>query len=247
MKNYYLLINLAAISIPFIAGFDRRIKFYRLWKYLIPAMLVTMLVFIPWDIIKTANGVWGFNPDYLTGVYFFNLPIEELLFFIAIPYACMFTYHAMGFVIKYGSYTSAAKAVSVILIIGLLAIAVKNASLTYTFVTFSATAIFLGLHLLYARQDYMARFYVTFIVILIPFFIVNGALTGMFTPEPVVWYNDEENLGIRMGTIPVEDTIYGLLLLLMNTTIYEALKRREVVDISMQTTNPSKVSNPLKD
>lgn len=228
MNSYYLLINLAAISIPFIAGFDKRLKFYRLWKYLIPAIILTMLIFIPWDIIKTANGVWGFNPEYLTGIYVFNLPLEELLFFIAIPYACMFTYHAMGYVISYGSFTGVAKVVTVILIIGLLALAIKNVSLTYTFVTFSATAIFLALHLLYARQDYMGRFYITFLIILIPFFLVNGALTGMFTPDPVVWYNDNENLGIRMGTIPVEDSVYALLLLLMNTTIYEALKRRTI-------------------
>lgn len=226
---YYLLINLAAISIPFIAGFDRRLKFYRLWKYLIPAMLITMLVFIPWDIIKTAKGVWGFNPDYLTGIYIFNLPLEELLFFIAIPYACMFTYYAMGYVISYGKFTNSAKAVTVTLIIGLLALAIKNVSLTYTFVTFSTTAIFLALHLLYARQDYMGRFYITFLVILFPFFLVNGALTGMFTPEPVVWYDDTKNLGLRIGTIPIEDSVYALLLLLMNTTIYEALKTRSVV------------------
>lgn len=74
----------------------------------------------------------------------------------------------------------------------------------------------------------MGRFYFTYLIILIPFFIVNGALTGLFTPEPVVWYDDSQNLGIRLGTIPIEDSVYGLLLLLMNTTIYEALHRRGI-------------------
>jgi lycopene cyclase domain-containing protein len=42
-----------------------------------------------------------------------------------------------------------------------------------------------------------------------------------------VWYDDSRNLGIRLGTIPVEDTVYGLLMLLMNTTVYEWLRHRD--------------------
>jgi lycopene cyclase domain-containing protein len=97
--SYYFWINLLAISIPFIAGFDKRLKFYRNWKYLFPAMLGTMLVFIPWDMLKTSLEVWGFNPVHLQGIYLVNLPVEEWLFFIAIPYACLFTYHAFEYLI----------------------------------------------------------------------------------------------------------------------------------------------------
>jgi lycopene cyclase domain-containing protein len=72
----------------------------------------------------------------------------------------------------------------------------------------------------------MGRFYLAYAVILIPFFIVNGILTGSFIEQEVVWYNNEENLGVRIGTVPVEDIFYGMLLILMNVVIYEWLQEK---------------------
>ena len=226
--SYYLWINLLSIIVPFLAGFDNRLRFQNQWKYLFPAMIATMVVFIPWDIFKTMLGVWGFNPRYLIGIYFFNLPLEEIIFFIAIPYACLFTYYALNYLIKKDYLASYSNAISVSLIFVLILVALFNTDKLYTVVTFAATSIFLAMHLLFIKGNYMGRFYFTYLIILIPFFIVNGALTGLFTPEPVVWYDDSQNLGIRLGTIPIEDSVYGLLLLLMNTTIYEALHRRGI-------------------
>jgi lycopene cyclase domain-containing protein len=73
-----------------------------------------------------------------------------------------------------------------------------------------------------AKPIWLSRFYVGYLFSLIPFFIVNGILTYL----PVVTYDNAENLGIRLFTIPIEDTIYCLLLLLMNVTMYEWLKER---------------------
>jgi lycopene cyclase domain-containing protein len=91
----------------------------------------------------------------------------------------------------------------------------------YTGVTFMITGLFLALIMLKLRTRFMGRFYFAFIVILLPFLIVNGILTGSFIDEPVVWYNNEENLGIRLGTIPVEDVVYGMLMVLLPITIAE--------------------------
>lgn len=60
-------------------------------------------------------------------------------------------------------------------------------------------------------------FLLAYLVSIVPFFVVNGLLTAI----PVVIYNDTENLGLRLYTIPFEDIFYGMLLVLGNIGIME--------------------------
>jgi lycopene cyclase domain-containing protein len=170
-------------------------------------------------------GVWGFNPRYVTGIKIVNLPLEEWLFFIAIPYACVFTYVSLKYIFRKDYFGKYAKQISLAFVLGLSIVAIFNYYRIYTSVTFALTAIFILLHLYVFKSDYLGRFYFTYMFILIPFFIVNGLLTGSFIPEEVVFYDDTQNLGIRLFTIPIEDSVYGLLLILMNVTFYEWFKK----------------------
>ena len=76
------------------------------------------------------------------------------------------------------------------------------------------------------QWKYLQRFYVSFIIIYIPFFFVNNALTGAYSEKPVVYYDDLENLGIRVGTMPLEDTFYCFTLLYSIVVLFEFLKAR---------------------
>lgn len=223
MKDLYLILNLSSLSIPFLFSFHPRLKFYRYWKALIPAMAITMLVFIPWDVAFTKNGFWGFNPDYFIGMKIAHLPLEEWLFFICIPYACIFTHYSL--LVLYPNLSVSklqSKWISWALITIMGTILVFNYDKWYTLVNYTL-GILLIIVVLNTRPIMLRKFYPTFIVMLIPFFLVNGILTGSFIESEVVWYNNDENLGIRMFTIPVEDSIYAFSMILMNLYFTELL------------------------
>ena len=196
-------------------------QFYKKWKALFPALLIPAIFFLIWDSLFTTQGVWGFNPQYLTGIQIYNLPLEEVLFFFCIPYCCVFTYEVLNHFIKQDVLGKYARYGATILAYMLVAVAFQYSDLAYTFYTAVVTAVFLLLHLVWLKKPYWSRLVFAYLVILVPFLIVNGILTGTGLEEPVVWYNNEENLGIRLLTIPIEDSVYGFLLIASNITLYE--------------------------
>ena len=224
-KYLYLSINLLSVAVPFAFSFYPKANFSRKWRYLVPAILIPAVLFTIWDAAFAQMGIWGFNPDYLSGIYVGNLPLEEVMFFICIPYACVFTYEALKHLIKSDHLAVQKKFISITIAVASLLVTVLFWDRWYTATTFSGLAIFV-LFLYRNNAPFLGRFYFTYLILLIPFFIVNGALTGSFSREPVVWYNDGENLRIRIGTIPVEDMFYGLFLLLMNVSIFEWMQTK---------------------
>lgn len=214
MERLYLWLDLGSLALPLLFSFHPKIKFYKLWPSVLPGILLMALVFIPWDIYFTANGFWGFNPKYLTGIEWFGLPMEEWLFFFCIPYACLFTHHVLSALIPgWPMRKKVAQWVYLIVVLALIIGLWYGINQWYTATAFIYALLLLGLTQNTAPQ-LLPSFLMSYCIILIPFFIVNGVLTGSGLPEPVVWYNDGQNFGIRLGTIPLEDTVYNLGMLL---------------------------------
>ena len=188
-------------------------------------MIIPALLYIVWDVYFTSKGVWSFNEAYITGIKLYNLPIEEVLFFFIVPYCCVFIYACVrsyfpALVNKKNADLALQIMAMVLVITGLIYI-----DKDYTGCTFILTGFFIAM--LYKFRKFFksfdaVSFLVSYAICLIPFLIVNGFLTAI----PVVEYNDAENLGIRIYTIPFEDVFYGMLLILMNIVLYEKLKSR---------------------
>jgi lycopene cyclase domain-containing protein len=177
--------------------------------------------FLTWDIFFTRMGIWGFNDRYITGLKFSGLPIEEYLFFLLIGFCCLFVYESMNHLIKISWKESISKNIFIGIAFINILIAVFNYSKWYTVSALGLNGVFIVLIISFAPWFSWNKFLLGYLISFVPFTLVNGILTGGFTPEPVVWYNDEENLKIRLGTIPIEDSQYMMLMMSMSIAIYE--------------------------
>lgn len=95
MKGLYLLLMGLTFLGPFTRSFEPRIRYIGQTRHLLVGTLFMMALFIPWDVVKTASGVWGFNQDYLVGPSLWGLPLEEWMFFIVVPWATFFIYEVL--------------------------------------------------------------------------------------------------------------------------------------------------------
>lgn len=223
VKYAYLLINFLSVVFPLLLSFDKRVRFYKSWKFIWPGLLITGMLFLAWDIFFTVKGVWSFNPNYILGVTFFKLPLEEILFFLTIPFSCIFIYECLDYYVKWQISDQVVKVLTALLTALSLLMLVFFHNQLYTLVNFGTLFLILVLLQYALKVKWLNRFYLAYLVSLAPFYLVNGILTSI----PIVSYNNAENLGIRVGTIPVEDHFYLMSLLLMNVAFFEYYKKRD--------------------
>jgi len=234
-KYAYLLVDLFCLSGPFFLSFHKSVAFYKNFKPLAAGILLMSAVYLPWDILFTHWGIWNFNPSYTMQSRWFLLPIEEWLFFVAVPFACVFTFECVRYFKKnapskrFTQITS----FSILVISTVLCVFAAFEELWYTF---SATLLCSALLLFHIqrRSEFLGYFLFAWFILLIPFYMSNGILTGLHfyeydlvntsqveITEAIVRYNNQFNLGIRIWSVPIEDFFYGLAMILLVLTPYE--------------------------
>jgi lycopene cyclase domain-containing protein len=222
MNSLYLWINILTIAFPLLLSFDKKVKFYQYWPQLFPAITITAILFLIWDQWFTNMAVWGFNQLYILGYYCFDIPIEEVLFFFTVPYACVFVYECLKAYLRKSETFDEFYRWLTLLFFGIsVTLLYWYNDRLYTAITCLVLTAILGTHLVVIKRRYMSWFYFAYVVSLIPMLIVNGILTYL----PVVDYNPEEIIGIRIGSIPVEDFIYNMTMLVICIGLYEWFKR----------------------
>lgn len=226
MKFTYALILFFTVIICLIASFDRRIKFDQHFSAFLKAAIVVAIPFIAWDVYFTAKGVWWFNTDYTMGLNIAGLPLEEMLFFIFIPFSCVFTFYTIDKYYKWNALSGFNNILVFVSVIVLSVVALLNTDKIYTLVTAVVTiATLIYLHFI-ARSEWITKASVVFTILMLGFFPVNGILTGSFIESPIVNYNPKDFLGIRMFTIPIEDAVYGYSQFLLVLYFFKQFQRK---------------------
>ncbi len=208
-KIKYLWLHVLIISGPLVLSFDQTVQYFRLWPAVFLAILVVGLFYIGWDAYFTQRGDWSFNPRYVFGSKLFGLPFEEVLFFVSVPFSCIFIYECVRVYLPdipvyfdaYFYYFVAAFFV---------AVALAFWRKMYTFVVLFVCALFfLVMGAFGEAMLASSHFWVAMLICYLPFMVVNGVLTSL----PVVLYNPESIIGIRITTIPLEDFFYNFAML----------------------------------
>lgn len=227
MQYTYILINFFTVIICFLASFDRRIQFNKLFLKFFLSSTIVAIPFILWDIWFTGKGVWWFDDRYTLGFKIAGLPLEEWLFFYCIPFACVFTYYCLE---KFFTFNRADLFNNLIVFTSVIVLSVVGLlyyDRIYTLLTIIVTVFTLSYLHFIAKKEWIGKASFVYLVLMPGFFAVNGILTGSFIPSPVVNYNPGDFLGVRMGTIPVEDAVYGYSQFLLNIYFFKKITKNE--------------------
>jgi lycopene cyclase domain-containing protein len=218
----YITLDFLILIFPLILSFKWKFRYYKYYKPLFASITIVGLAYIIWDAIVTFRGDWWFNKEYLIGFEIAGLPIEEILFFIVVPYSCIFIYENLVYFIKdkeilYNKYFY--YLLSILFIIFGLIFYYQD----YTILSLLSCALFFFI----ANQFYpnilkSRNFWLYIFISFVAFLIFNYLLTSTI----IVFYNPGAIWGIRITTIPLEDFFYNFSMLSFYLMFYKIFKRK---------------------
>ena len=220
--NTYVVITLAIIAGPFLLSFDKRVGFHRHWLQLGISMVPVSAAYLLWDVLVTEQGHWSFNPAYAGSWKLFGLPLGEWLFFLVVPYACIFILEVVRAYFPNRTYSDSGRVrtYAIVCVVLLLVTGYLFRGQSYTLLALLATSVWLTLTLI-AQPGLLGDSHNLwfFLLSIIAFLVVNGILTGL----PIVLYTPEAIWGVRIASIPLEDLFYNISMLGLYLLSYETV------------------------
>ncbi len=190
--------------------------------------------FLIWDML-VAGWFWYFVDAFVLGPHILGLPIEEWLFFISVPFGLIYLWEQLRrYQFSEGRWEWPQRFLAVWLIPSLQILAMITAvyaTWQQWWYTLTVSVVFVVSVLLAQWVDTQlaadeserdtfiggCRFWNFLAMTIVLTLIFNGYLTW----EPVVVYNDVVNSSLRIGTIPLEDILYGVSMGIGLISMYE--------------------------
>jgi len=209
----YLIINIIIVFFPLIISLTskaRRLK----WKALLASIVLVGGFFVLWDLWAISLGDWYFNSKFINGARLAGLPYEELLFFVTVPFSCLYLYEGMRKYLlnrKWLFFSKYSPFLTIVFLV--LSLAAHSHSYSLKLFLLCALLFFLSASL---RVFTSSLFWMWIAVCTLLFMLFNYFLTSL----PVVIYNPNAILNFRVLTIPIEDFFYNFALLTLFLKVY---------------------------
>jgi lycopene cyclase domain-containing protein len=230
MEINYLFLDAIILVFPLLFSFKWVFPYYKNYKPLGLSIVIVGSAYMFWDILVTFRGDWAFNKQYLIGIEIAGLPIEEILFFIVVPYSCIFIYENLQYFFKdkkieFNKYIYYGIAI-IFFIIGILFYHQE-----YTVLAMFSVGVFFIIAATWFTDLLSSRNYWIYILISFGAFIIFNYL---LTSIPIVTYNPNAIFGGtveqvwagRFITIPYEDFFYNFSMLSFYLLVYIHFKNK---------------------
>jgi lycopene cyclase domain-containing protein len=162
------------------------------------------------------------------GIEIFGLPIEEILFFVVVPFACIFIYESLEYFIKdkeiYFNKWIYLSLAGIFIIVGLIFY-----HQDYTILAmFSCALFFIIASTIYPEILKSRNYWLYIILSFIPFIIFNYLLTSLIVVyyNPIAIWGGNGAWNGRFFTIPIEDFFYNFSMLSFYLLVYIYFKKR---------------------
>lgn len=217
----YYLFNILVFLPVLVLSFVTDVKPHRHLLGLLAGYLFVSFPFMVWDVWAVAAGHWHFNEAYVTGPYLFDVPLEEYLFFLTVPFAAVYVW---GLVKKFVADRSLAG------IFPLLVFGIVGGISVWMLINFwdngytRSAAIASLIAVLVAassRIAYTWRFW-TFQLLLLGLFLVFNSILTML---PIISYGPDAIIGFKIGDIPIEDFLFNFAFINLFLLVFNAADR----------------------
>ncbi len=219
IEGYYrIALASTLLAITIVLSFRKTTNYYKKWVAAIPAILISGLIYLFWDMRFTSAGIWNYNETELfTGLSIANIPFKRWILLIVLPFFSFYIYEQLKVKLQGIFFDNVFVVVSLLLLVIFGILAYLNSQKLYTFTASLFTAAYLGYTIFRNHfKPYYTSFYLTLVIAAIFYLVYH-----IGSPLSLKHYHEGHILGIQLFSIPVEDFVWLFLLLLMNTTLYQ--------------------------
>lgn len=221
MKFLYVGFNVAIILSIIVASiFRKNLKLPQVLPT-VCALITILELGVFFDVVVVGK-FWSFSYDKTLGFSLFNIPFEEYLFFLTVPYICLLLWVYLQqsitsqLIVK---KTVGCWGIIMFLFIGWLAMLHQTYYLSIVMVCIACICI---LQFLFNNFLVLQKNYLVFTGIVL---VLTCMSDWYLTAQKIIVYNPAVLIGVHILTIPLEDFIYSILMVLITVFIYETVKK----------------------